>query len=325
VGDLVYIGSCSGTLFALDRNDGRTRWSHDVKPNGRATSFHGDALVADSVIVVGTDGGNQEDHGSHILAFALDRGAVRWTCAVEDGIVSDIVRAGDRILAITRADSLLCLDLNSGRRLWSFPGGADGSDSEFIYRSPAVVGARAFFGDARGRVHALDLMTGRSLWTRPLGTVITTGILAMGDELVLGDQHGNIHRLDQTTGAVRASIPVGGTFLGPPITIGDSLVLFAGDRAIVCLDLATASVRWAHTLERLSSSRPYLWRGSVLAATVKGELFAFRAVDGTPLWSRTFVGMVRGIGQGDRTLYLGTQEGMVYAYTRAGQGASSRR
>jgi len=319
VGELVYIGSCSGTLFALDRGDGRVRWSHDVKPDGRPTSFHGDPLVTESLIVIGTDGGNQQDHGSHIWAFALDSGAVRWVCAVEDGIVSDIVRAGDRLLAITRADSLLCLDLASGRRLWSFPGRVDGSDFEFLYRSPAVAGARAFFGDAEGKVHALDLVSGRSLWTRPLDAPISTGILAIGDELVLADQHGSVHRLDQTTGAVRANIPVGGTFNGPPITIGDSLVVLAGQRAILCLDLAAARVRWTRTLA-LSSSRPYLWRGTVLAGTVKGELFAFRANDGLPLWSGAFVGKIRGIGQDDRVLYLGTQEGMIYAYTRGTAG-----
>ena len=322
MGELVYIGSCSGTLFALDRHDGRTRWSHDVKPNGRPTSFHGDALVVENLIVIGTDGGNQQDHGSHIWACALDSGAVRWACAVEDGIVSDIIRAGDRLVAITRADSLLCLDLASGRRLWSFAGRVDGSEFEFLYRSPAVAGPRAFFGDAGGNVHALDLVSGRSLWTRPLGAAISTGILAIGDELVLADEHGTVHRLDQTTGAARTVIPLGDTFKGPPITVGDSLVVFAGDRAIVCLDLATARVRWTRIFASLSSSRPYLWRGAVLAATVKGELVAFRASDGMPLWSHAFVGKIRGIGHDDRTLYLGTQEGMIYAYTRGTPGFS---
>lgn len=325
MGDLVYIGSCSGTLFALDRHDGRTRWSHDVKPNGRETSFHGDALATESLIVIGTDGGDEQNHGSHIWAFALDSGAVRWACAVEDGIVSDIVRAGDRLLAITRADSLLCLDLASGRRLWSFTGSAHGSEFQFVYRSPAVARGRAFFGDAEGKVHALDLDSGRSLWTRPLGAAISTGILAIGDDLVLAVEHGSVYRLDQASGAVRAAIPLGGSFNGPPITVGDSLVVFAGERSIVCLDPVADRVRWTRTLARLSSSRPYLWRGTVLAATVKGELIAFRANDGMPLWSRVSAGMIRGIGHDDRTLYLGTQEGMIYAFARDKTGVSRAR
>ena len=315
MGDLVYIGSCSGTLFALDRRDGRMRWSQDVKPNARPTSFHGDALVAESLIVIGTDGGTQENRRNHIWAFTLDSGAIRWKCALDDGVVSDIVRAGSRVLAITRADSLLCLDLASGRRLWSLAVGANASETQFVYRSPAVARGRVFVGDTEGRVHAVAVDSGHLLWTRSLDSAISTGILAIGDELVLADEHGGAHRIDQATGAVRASIQVRGTFNGPPIAVGDSLVMFAGERAITCLDLTTARVRWTRGLD-LSSARPYVWRGSVLAATVKGELFAFRTGDGMPLWSHPFVGVIRGIGQDDRTLYLGTQEGMIHAYSR---------
>src|SRR5206468_2960755 len=130
-GDLVYIGSCSGTFFALDRRDGRLRWSQDVRPDARPTSFHGDALVADSLILIGTDAGTAENRHDHVWAFVLDGGAIRWKCPLEDGIVSDVVSAGSRVFAITRADSLLCLDMATGRRLWSF---ADSmaSQSQFI-------------------------------------------------------------------------------------------------------------------------------------------------------------------------------------------------
>jgi outer membrane protein assembly factor BamB len=245
----------------------------------------------------------------------LGSGAVRWKTPLDDGIVSDVVRAGDRVLAITRADSLLCLDLATGRRLWSFAFDTNASESQFIYRSPAVVGDRVFIGDSEGRVHSLSVDSGHLLWTRALGSAISTGILATGDALALADEKGTVHRIDQVTGAIRAEIPVGGTFNGPPIAVGDSLVVFAGDRAITCLDLASDRVRWTRNLS-FSSSRPYVWRGSVLAATVQGELVAFRAGDGMPQWSRVFTGMIRGIGQDDGTLYLGTQEGMIYAYAR---------
>lgn len=315
MGDLVHIGSCSGTFFALDCQDGRPRWSHDVKPNGRPTSFHGDALVTDSLIVIGTDGGTHENRTSHIWAFALD-GTVRWTCVVEHGVVSDIVRAGNRVLAITRADSLLCLDLASGRRLWSFAGGEERAEFQFLFRSPAVAGGRAYFGDTDGEVHALDLDSGRLLWSRSPGAAISTSILAIGDELVVADVDGRAHRLDQANGMVRGTIPLDDSFSGAPALVGDSLVVFTGQGGIVCVDLGAARVRWSRAMARLSSSRPYLWRGSVLVATANGELIAFRTTDGLPLWSRTFAGAIRGIGQDDRTLYLGTQEGTIYAYVR---------
>jgi outer membrane protein assembly factor BamB len=313
VGDLLCIGSCSGRFFALDRRLGTVRWSQDVRPSARPTSFHGDALVVgDSLIVIGTDAGTQENRRNHVWAFATTNGAIRWKHPLDDGIVSDVVRAGGRAFAITRADSLLCLDLASGRRLWCF---ADSNPSEpqFIYRSPAVAQGRVFLGDGKGNVRALDVESGRVLWTRPVGSAISTGVLAIDDELVLADAGGALHRIDQATGAIRTGGSLGGTFYGPPTSVGDSLVLFAGDDAIKCWDPRTARVRWTRDLP-LSSSRPYVWHGAVWAATVQGELFAFRPSDGKQLWFRTFEGSIRGIGQDERTLYLGTQQGMIYAY-----------
>ena len=285
-----------------------------MRPNARPTSFHGDALVADSLILIGTDAGTAENRHNHVWAFVLDGGAIRWKCPLEDGIVSDVVSAGNRVFAVTRADSLLCLDMATGRRLWSFAD-SSASQSQFIYRSPAVAGERVFFGDAKGTVHALAVESGRRLWSCSVGAAISTGPLALGHELVLADENGTVHRIDQASGAIRAAIPVGGIFTGSPVALGDSLVLLAGDDAIACMDLAAARVRWTRAL-RVSSSRPYVWRGSVLVATTKGELIALRAEDGMPLWTHTFKGIIRGIGQDDRTLYVGTQQGMIYAYRR---------
>lgn len=314
MGDLVVIGSCSGTLFALDRRDGSTRWARDVRPAGRPTSFHGDPLVADSLLVIGTDGRTPESDLNHVWAFALD-GTVRWKTEVRAGIVSDVVQARDRIFVTTRSDSLLCLDLVTGGRLWAFAADEHASEEGFLYRSPAVAGDRVFVGDMEGRVHALSVESGRVLWTRSLGSTISTGILAIGDELVVGDDSGAVHRLERATGSPRRSIRVGSVFQGQPLALGDSLVVLLGRDALACVDLRGSRVRWKRHMS-FSSSRPYLRQGSVIAATAEGDLVAFRARDGLPLWTRAFEGLVRGIGQDDRALYVGTEEGWVSAYPR---------
>ena len=130
VGELVYVGSCSGILFALDRHTGEPRWNQDVRPGGRGTSFHGDPLVIDSTFIVGTDGGTVDSTFGEVYAFDLASGRVAWKYSTTSGIVSDVCRAGDRLLAITRADSLLCLEGASGRLAWSFRGGGQTAGEE---------------------------------------------------------------------------------------------------------------------------------------------------------------------------------------------------
>lgn len=315
VGDLVYIGSCSGTFFALDRRTGRPRWSHDVRPEGRNTSFHGDPVVIDSMIVTSTDGGAADSAAGEVYAFGLATGRVLWKHTTTDGIVSDVCRAGDRLLVITRGDSLLCLEAAGGRRVWSFHGVEP--LYPMAYRSPAVAGERVFFGGSNGTVHAINLGTGRELWKQDVRGRISTGILALGDALYLGVGEGDVYRLRQDTGAVEARLSLGASTEGPPTPAGDSLILLAGDRSLTCVDRSLAAVRWRRDLPgRLSSSRPYLRRDELLAGTVEGELMAFRVSDGLPRWSHTLSGVIRGIGTSDRVLYVGTQGGMVYAYAR---------
>jgi outer membrane protein assembly factor BamB len=315
VGDLVYVGSCSGILFALDRTTGRPRWTHDVRPQGRHTSFHGDPLVIDSMLVIGTDGGDADSTFGEIFAFDLASGRVLWKRSTTDGIVSDMCRMGDRLLAVTRADSLLCLDAATGRLVWSYRG--DGPLYEIAYRSPAVAGDRVFFPGSDGTVHALDAGSGRLLWKRDLRDRITTGILALGDELFLGASGVQVYRLRQRTGAIEARLNLDGPTLGPPTLVGDSLIVLAGDRSLTCVGRSLTGIRWLQPLpDRLSSSRPYLWRDTILAGTVNGELLGLSASHGLPRWSHPLKGVIRGIGTSDRVLYVGTQEGTVHAYSR---------
>ncbi len=267
------------------------------------------------MLVIGSDGGTADSAFGEIFAFDLATGRALWKRSTTDGIVSDICRSGDRLLAITRADSLLCLDAASGRLVWSFRGG--GPLYDVAYRSPAVAGGRVFMGGSDGAVHALDASSGRVLWTRDLHDRISTGVLALGEALYLGTGSGEVYRLRQDTGAVAARLSVGEATSGPPTPVGDSLFVLAGERSLICLDKSLSRVRWRRVVpDGLSSSRPYLWKGTVLAGSVKGEVVAFRATDGMPRWSHVLGCVIRGIGTSERVLYVGTQEGRVYAYAR---------
>jgi outer membrane protein assembly factor BamB len=53
--------------------------------------FHGDPLITDRLLVIGTDG-----RIGHVYAFERTTGAVLWKYKVNDrGVASDVIRAGD--------------------------------------------------------------------------------------------------------------------------------------------------------------------------------------------------------------------------------------
>jgi hypothetical protein len=43
-------------IRALDRRSGQVKWAYDIRKDGDQSQFHGDPLITDQLIVMGTDG-----------------------------------------------------------------------------------------------------------------------------------------------------------------------------------------------------------------------------------------------------------------------------
>jgi outer membrane protein assembly factor BamB len=115
-GELLVAGSCNGRIRALDRKTGQMKWDYDIRKDGEQSQFHGDPLVTDDLVVIGTDGTI-----GHVYAFERATGAVQWKYKVEvTGVASDIVRLENQIYFVTIVNDLVCLDLQSGKQKWSF-------------------------------------------------------------------------------------------------------------------------------------------------------------------------------------------------------------
>jgi len=43
-------------IRALDKKTGQVKWDYDIRKDGEQSQFHGDPLIADQLVVIGTDG-----------------------------------------------------------------------------------------------------------------------------------------------------------------------------------------------------------------------------------------------------------------------------
>jgi len=109
VGDTLYIGSCSGSYYALDRATGAIRWTYDTGVDGPPASFHGDPVTSAGLIVTGSD----HTLGGYAYAFDLETGELAWRLDV-GGLESDLVAEGSRVIGATSDGGLIALDLESG-------------------------------------------------------------------------------------------------------------------------------------------------------------------------------------------------------------------
>jgi outer membrane protein assembly factor BamB len=294
-------------FYAFDAATGTIRWSYDIRPD-KNSSFHGDPIVTDDLVIFDAD---LPPPVGHVYAVERTTGKLRWKFKADDGVPTDLVRLGSRVYAVTSTDTLLALDIDTGRLNWTFTSGA--SDTGRTQpQAPAVAPDRVLFGSRDGFVHALEPGTGRVLWKQDVGARVSTSLTVIQNDLYLGTSTGDLYRLDVDAGTVKASLRTPGVPYGTPTLVQDSLLVVAYKGKLLSLDPSLKGVRW----ERSGGNwtRPRAWRQSVLVGNATGELVAFRLSDGEPEWSHKLKGIITSIGSTGGLLYIGTQEGTIYAF-----------
>ena len=322
-GDLLFIGSCAGTFYAINKTTGQVRWSYDIRTDCKQRSFHGDPLVTDDTIFVGTDQSCDAGSIGHVYAFERNTGKVRWKYR-STSVPTDIVQLGSSLCFGSFQDQWSSIDLRSGVLNWDFSTDAPNRDCAAI-KSPVGEDNRLFFTGLDGVIYALDAATGRVTWKRKLAGLPSTSLALRDKTLYVGATNNHVYRLSMETGNVVAELAIETTPVGRLSFDADSLFMFlenASERAgyVIAVDPKLAGVRWTQrSSPEWASERPHLWKGYIVAGNCRGEVAAFRASDGAPQWTLNVKGCVRSIGSSGNMLFIGVQEGTIYAFDLSGQ------
>jgi len=223
-GDTLLIGSCAGTFYAFDKRNGHTLWSYNIHQDGNQTSFHGNPLVTDDLILIGTDKSCSSGAIGHIYAFDQKTGTVRWKYRTT-GTPTDIVRKGSTIYAATFNDELIALNFSDGSLLWKFGTGAANADCA-LPPAPVVIDNRVFYAGLDGILYAFDGQSGKLSWKHDLGKRITTNLSAIDNSLYMGDSIKRLFRLSADNGHIQKELPVAAIPEGRILVDANSLYVF---------------------------------------------------------------------------------------------------
>jgi outer membrane protein assembly factor BamB len=320
VGNLLFIGSCAGSFYAINKSSGNLQWSYDIRKDGKQISFHGDPLVVGDLILIGTDHNCVTDGIGHVYAFERETGKVHWKYR-STSVPTDIVQLNSNVYFGSFQDKWSSLDLNTQRLNWSFETGVPNPDCKWV-RDPVIDGNRLLVIGLDGIIYSLDAGSGRVIWKRKLEGGPSTDLELRDGAIYVGTNDQRVYRLSAETGTVISELGVEGKPMGGLVFSGDSLLMFAVARErtghILSLDSKLAGVRWKRqSSPDWASERPHLWKGLVVAGNCRGELAAFRASDGEPQWNLTVKGCIRSISSSGNMLFAGVQEGTVYAFEGA--------
>ena len=147
VDGVAYVGSSEGAFFGVEVSSGTQRWAAQAGASNGTPSL----ATADGVMVVVTSSGLV--HG-----FSLSSGDQLWAFHSEFKNETTPAISAGRVVFTTFLGQLICLDLQSGRTLWSTPTNTNAT-------SPAVHGGRVIVNRGpKGHVAAYSLVTGQLLW-----------------------------------------------------------------------------------------------------------------------------------------------------------------
>lgn len=296
VGDVVYIASTDGSLYAVNRSDGTERWKFTTK--GPIASSP--AVAAGLVYISSVDG--------NVYAVDAATGTARWTFATRgerrftapgihgaiprtermpdpfDVFLSSPTVAGGTVYIGSGDQHVYALDAATGALTWAFATG------DVVHASPAVVDGVVYIGSWDRNVYALAADSGRELWRYTTGNDTTIynqiGIAssaAVADGMVfVGGRDGHFHAIDAKTGAPRWTIDnKGGWTIASP-AVKDGVVYFptSDGRRFKAVDASTGAVRFDLQNVAVSFSSPAIAGGMAFYGTSDGFLNAVGIGDG---------------------------------------------
>lgn len=185
------------------------------------------------------------------------------------------------------AEEMPPADLPSGPApAWTYAAGAA------LWTTPTVVGDRAYFGDAAGKLHAVNTTTGRAAWVVDLKAAIHGDVTAADEFLYVITDAGVLLKLARADGAEIWRAELGG----------------AGIRS-----LPSADSEWDFV-----SPAPVVASDTVYAGSATGVFHALDGATGKPRWTFPTGGKIRAAAcvRGDR-VHFGSMDRFVYALERA--------
>jgi len=297
---VVYIGSLSGHLYAIDQQTGQQKWQFKS-----SRPIASSATVVDGTLYFVSSAGS-------IVALDIATGQPRWTYATEyerkfeaknlHGYPSPAQTIPDAWDVFTSSPAVVsgkvyfgggdgnvyAVDARSGVLQWKF------ATQDVVHASPAVVGNTVYIGSWDGHLYAIDAETGQQKWVFQGGQdpaihnqVGFQSSPAVADGTVyVGSRDAHVYALDAATGRRKWDYPTSKSWVNGTPAVRDGIVYVgtSDSSRFMALDARTGRLRFNF------DAKAYIFSSAALAGSLayfgshNGKLYAVDAKTGVAAW-----------------------------------------
>ncbi len=310
---VVYFGSHTGYLYAVDAATGALKWKFDT--GGEISSS---PAVAEGTVFVNNDGG--------FWAVEAATGKEKWMMETGEPVAFnhrwDYYQSSPTYVEGTvyfgSADSYIyAVEAADGKALWKYK--TEGR----VRTSPAFADGVLYTGSMDGNLYALDAKTGQLKWKFktagnsffPLGEVQSTPAMADGT-VFFGARDGFLYAVDAATGQKKWAYSHEGSWCisGPAAWEGLVFVGSSDGQFVDAVDAKTGIEKWRQKMTARVFTSGAVADGLVYFGSWGGEVMWFDAKTGKPQGGTMAEAAVQASPVlADGVLYFGSDDGYVYA------------
>lgn len=305
-GDMLYVSSMGGELFALDTKTGQEKWRYKT----------GGAVFSTPHVENGTVYFGSADH--FVYAVDANSGALKWKTKT-GGAVFGGASLAQGVVCIASVDTKIYgLEEATGKILWIGQGGG-------MYQSKvATDGARFFVGGWDNYFRAFGARHGQELWKNKFGRSFyyspAIGSPTVGDgKVFVSSNDGVLHAMDAASGQL--AWEVNGPSLGYSGPLFQEGKIYNGSLTdtgrVFSFDATNGAKLWETPTGSVIYDSSCAWgNGNVYIGSVNGIFSAIKATDGTMQWqSQLAPGHVLASPVTNEThVFIGSMNGDVTAF-----------
>ena len=221
----VYAGSFDGTLYSLDTRTGNLVWKFKTTGN---SYFPKGEVMGNPVVAGGMVFAGSRDY--NLYAVDMMGGHCDWMKQFPEGWALPVT-LNDSVIYVGTSDDrqLFALNIRNGKEEWKTEAGFN------IFGGCAIGKKVGYFGTLAGKVHGVDLSSGKILWTIELDGYKANHLKWLNPDDTFRDDIGKL--ISTPVQLVGMYEKLGGIF-GTPALAGGRLVVAGYDGWIYCFSAA---------------------------------------------------------------------------------------
>ncbi|HHR6066065.1 TPA: outer membrane protein assembly factor BamB [Providencia alcalifaciens] len=178
----------------------------------------------------------------------------------------------------------------------------NGVEQFYSELSPAWDGSAVYAADRKGLVKALELESGKELWSvdlskrtgflsANLSALLSGGLTIYDDKIFIGTERGTVIALNKENGEVLWDVEVAGEALSKPVVNGDMVIIHTSNGQLQALDTATGAIKWTVNMDTPSlslrgESAPAVAFGAAIVGGDNGRVSAVLLSQGQLIWQQ---------------------------------------